>query len=216
MRFVFSSQTTGLNLKESAYFLKSVGSHDTCIYVGSGPSANRCNEFPEADLIGVNYSWKAMQRKPAAMLTQFKHHLDAMDPAFIPWVLCPTQVWGQGRVVDAKECDFPQAQTRLFEIREERFLNTEKMLQKLNKRALPVMLRFGGIGTYGLIFCALAGYRKIILCGHDGGTGRHPLVHPSPLPKTKLHDENLKRTRELAEGLVRHGYCPEIVFVQDL
>ncbi len=216
MRLPFFSAKAGLDLRGAARFLRSLQSHDTCVYIGSGPSAGRCNEFPKADLIGVNYSWKAMERKPVAMLTQFKHHIDAMDPTFIPWVLCPAQVWGPGHPVDAKECDFPRRQMRTFEIREERFLNTEKMIQKLNNKRLPVMLRFGGIGTYGLIFCAVAGYRKIILCGHDGGVGRHPLVHPSKSPKTKQQDENLKRTRELAAALVRDGHCPKIVFVQDL
>ncbi len=207
-------KTIDLNLKEAAQFLRSVRSNDTCVYVASGPTAHRCNEFPDADLIGVNNTWKIMKQKPAAMLTQCSRYIDAMDPKFVPWVLCPTQVWGTGHYIDAFGCDFPKEQMRTFEILEERFLDTGKMIQKLNTKQLPVMLRFGSLGTYGLIFCALAGYRKIVCCGHDGGVGRHPLLSTSI--KTKEHNVNLKRTRELALALVQHKHCPEIVFVQDL
>ena len=210
------SKTSNLTLEEAAQFLKSVRTHDTCVYVASGPNSHRCNEFPNTDLIGVNTTWTLMKRKPVAMLTQCERYIDGMDPKFVPWVLCPNQVWGLGHYVEASECDFPKEQMRTFEIREERFLDTEKIIQKLNANQMPFMLRFGSLGTYGLIFCALAGYRKIICCGHDGGIGRHPLLNNIKQHKTKDHDLNLKRTRELAAALVQNNYCPEIVFAQDL
>ncbi len=214
-----------LTLKESAQFLGSVKSHDTCVYVASGPSADRCNEFPETDLIGVNNTWRIMKRKPLAILTQFAHYIDPMDPAFIPWLLCPVEVFlkkkgvgerGRGYFIDPLECGFPKEQLRTFEIQEERFLNVEKMMHKLTHNEMDIMLRFGGIGTYGLIFCALAGYRKIICCGHDGGIGRHPVLDDLSSPKKKSHDGNLMRTRELANALVQTNDQLEIIFVQDL
>ncbi len=209
-----SSKRSNLNFKETIRFLKSVRKRDTCVYVASGPSAHRSNEFPDADVIGVNNTWKIMRRPPAGMVTQCARYIEAMDPKFIPWVLCPTEVWGTGRLVDAAGCGFPKEALYTFEIREERFLDTTKMIQKLNGDRMPFALRFGSLGTYALIFCALAGYRKIICCGHDGGIGRHHELMGAA--KTKDHDLNAGRTRELATALVRNGYCSEIVFVQDL
>jgi len=206
-----------LSLSEAVRFVRSLRSDDTGIYVASGPNAHRCNEF-SGDLIGINNTWRLMRRAPILMLTQFEHYLDVMDPSFVPWVLCPSQVGSKekGGPVDPAACAFPADRLRTFEIREEKSLDAEKIAERLKDGRMPAMLRFGGIGTYGLIFCALAGYRRIVCCGHDGGTGRHAALHDSEKPKTKLHDENLKRTRALAAALVRHGHCHEIVFAQDL
>lgn len=219
MKNLFSSQPSHLNLAQIAQFLQSLKEHDTCVYVASGPQADRCNEFSNVDWIGINNTWQIMQNPPRFMMTQFDRYLRSMDPLRVKWVLCPHVVGnmkeGKG-LSDPRDCGFPADQIKVFEIREEKFLDAEKITQKMDQGKMTTMLRYGGIGTYGLIFCALAGYKKIICCGHDGGLGRHPVLHNNDIPKNKYHDENLKRTRELADSLVRHGYSSEIVFAQDL